>query len=134
MAYLVLYSAYQPAASLSLDHRCDGENSIAKENNRYGDGNVSQRNLRIRTSTGEPAASAVPGHHLHGDDRQPAIRLDVLRQSHEQAIRLGAEGHRLRVHAVRAVRDLAGADRGLVRRSPRAPDRRDLRRRARRPW
>src|SRR5947209_13761120 len=52
----------------------------------------------------------------NGDDRQLPVWLDVLRPRHPEEIRLGSRLDPVGVHAVRAVRDLAGADRGLVRR------------------
>src|ERR1700741_2200576 len=43
-----------------------------------------------RRSTGfTPLAPAAGRHRLYGDDRQPAIRLDAVRQPHEQGAWLG---------------------------------------------
>ena len=51
-----------------------------------------------------------------GDDRQLPIWLDVLRPRHPEEIRMGSRFDPVGVYAVRAVRDLAGAGRRLVRR------------------
>src|SRR5665811_439490 len=58
-------------------------------------------------------------HHLHGDDRQPAIWLDVIRQSDRSEIPLGPRGDPGRLHHLCVDRNLAGALRGF-------PDRRAL--------
>ena len=52
-------------------------------------------------------------HHLHGDDRQPAIRLDAFRRSDRQQIPLGSSGDSGRLHDFRVDGNVAGADRGL---------------------
>ena len=52
-------------------------------------------------------------HHLHGVYRQPAIRLDAIRQSDRSEISLGPCGDSGRLHHLRPDRNLAGADRGL---------------------
>ena len=57
------------------------------------------------------------GHRLHGDDRQPAIRLDVVCRSDEQGARLADSRHPNRLQHLRRARDMAHADRGLDRRS-----------------
>ncbi len=51
-----------------------------------------------------------------GDDRQLPIRLDILRPRYPEKIRMGSRIDPVGLHAVRAVRNLAGADRRLVRR------------------
>ena len=61
-------------------------------------------------------------HHLHGDDRQPAIRLDAVRQSDRPEISLGPRRDPGRLHDLRADRDLAGADRRLPDRQVRSED------------
>ena len=70
----------------------------------------------------------VIGIDLHGDDRQSAIRLDVLRSRYSEDVPLGTRGDPNRLHPVRPVRDLAGPDRGLVRRQV-GPEARHSRRR-----
>src|SRR5262245_19786825 len=57
--------------------------------------------------------SADLRHHLHGDDRQPAIRLDAVRQSDRTKISLEPGEHPGRLHAVRSLRYVVGADRRL---------------------
>ncbi len=52
-------------------------------------------------------------HHLHGDDRQSAIRLDAVRQSDRSEISLGPRGDPSRLHHFRSHRNLAGALRRL---------------------
>src|SRR5260370_1030093 len=52
-------------------------------------------------------------HHLHGDDRQPTIWLDAVRQPDRSEVPLGARGDSSRVHDLRSHRNLAGAVRGL---------------------
>ena len=62
-------------------------------------------------------------HHLHGDDRQPAIRLDAIRQSDQQGARLV---HRLdpgRLRHIHRARNMAHAGRGLDRRHARCATR-----------
>ena len=61
-------------------------------------------------------------HHLHGDDRQPAVRLDAVRQSDRSEVPLGSRRDPGRLHHLRAHRDLAGADRGLPDRQVRPED------------
>ena len=64
----------------------------------------------------DPLAAADDGRRLHGDDREPAIRLDTVRRSDRGEISLGPRRDPGRVHAVRFDRNLAGADRSVVRR------------------
>ncbi len=52
---------------------------------------------------------------LHGDDRQPPIRLDIVRRSNRQQIPLGPRRHPDRFHHLRRHGDLARSDRDMVR-------------------
>ena len=71
-------------------------------------------------------------HRLHVDDRQPAIRVDSVRQPDPSRARLESRRDPDRVYGLRLYRDVAGSDRGLVRRPLRPAHRRDVRGRARR--
>ncbi len=75
---------------------------------------------------------ARAGRHLHVDDRQPAVRLDALRESHPRPPRVGTPVDPARVHRVRRDRDVARAARRVHRRSDRPTVRRRDRRTARR--
>ena len=66
--------------------------------------------------------------HLHGLRRQPAIRLDAVRQSHRRQVPLGTRRHPGGIHDFRADRDLAGSGRRLSGRPLRAALGRDRRR------
>ena len=76
-----------------------------------------------------PLAAARDGHRLHGDDREPAIRLDAVRRSDRREKPLGPRRDPARLHDLRGDGNLAGPDRSLVRRQIRSEHRRDVRRR-----
>src|SRR5260370_3054118 len=59
--------------------------NLGEECNGYGYG-ISRYSARVGSDALGPARIR---HHLHGDDRQPAIRLDALRQSDRPAISFG---------------------------------------------
>ena len=86
-------------------------------------------NCRFK-SAGRPLAAVADRHRLHGDDREPPVRLDAVRGADRAEARLGPCFHPGRLHHLRAHRDMAGADRRLVRRPLRSQDRRGDRRRA----
>ena len=60
-------------------------------------------------------------HHLHGDDRQPAIWLDIVRAADQPRQWLGPPRHPGGVYRIRPVRDLAVAAGRLRDRPDRAP-------------
>src|SRR3954471_5666207 len=79
----------------------------------YGAGNSPYGHARQRYVS----LDAVGGwRRRDGDDRQLSIWLDVLRPRHSEELRMGSRIDPMGVHALRAVRDLAGAGRRLVRR------------------
>ena len=58
--------------------------------------------------------AAGAGDHLHGDDRQPAIRMDALRQSDARQDGMDERADPGRVLHLRADRDVARSRRGLA--------------------
>ncbi len=81
--------------------------------------------IRVCRALG-PACGRRP---LHGDDRQPAIRLDAVRQSDRSKISLGHCRHPVGFQHLYRDRNVAGAHRGLVCRSVWSPRRGRLGRR-----
>ena len=68
--------------------------------------------------------AAVARCRLHVDDRQPAVRLDALRQPDPRQARLECPGDPVRLLGLRRHRDVAGSLRGLSRRQDRTEARR----------
>jgi len=66
---------------------------------------------------GDAMGPTRPRHHLHGDDRQPAIRLDAVHRSDRTEVPLGPGGHSGRLHDLRRDRNVAAASRGVLDRS-----------------
>src|SRR4051812_1243694 len=71
---------------------------------------LGEENDNVYSITGLGCAESLRGYaleparhrrHLHGDDRQPAIRLDVLRAGNPEGVRLGPGCDPGRLHAVR---------------------------------
>src|SRR6266704_3198011 len=88
----------------------------------YG-GGCSPIDVRSTRQRGLSLDAADDRRRLNGDDRQLSVWLDLLRPGYPEDVRMGPRVDPVGVHPVRAVRDLARADRGLVRRSPWAPRR-----------
>ncbi len=78
--------------------------------------------------------AAHDGHRLHGDDREPAVRLDAVRQSDRRQIRMDQGSDSGCLRHFRPDGDLAGSHRGLPGRPLRAATRRDGRRPLLRHW
>ncbi len=95
-------------------------------------GNPTHRGERDRPGAAHsrlvPLDPAAAGHHLHGDDRQPAVRLDALRQPDLGQIRVDQGLDPGGLHDLRAAGDVARARRRLSRRQVRAASRRAGRR------
>src|SRR5947208_2917020 len=75
-------------------------------------------------SAHKPLASAFSWCRMHGDDRQPAIRLDLFRQSNEGVEPLGPRCDPGGVQSFRAYGNVADPDRRMVRGQIRTEDRR----------
>src|SRR5437899_930502 len=60
-----------------------------------------------------PMDTAGHGHRLHGDDREPAVWLDPVRQSHRGQIRLDQGCDSSCLHDFRVDGNVAGSHRGL---------------------
>src|SRR3954468_7174177 len=108
------HNTYQYAAPVTLDTSTE---ACPWDFGRSYDGNGSGHGARSSTCQRYLSLDAV-GHRRsrHGDDRELSIWLDILRPRHPEEIRMGPRIDPVGIHPLRAVRDLAGADRGLVRR------------------
>ena len=110
-------------------HRSARHQREAHALGRFNDRHGSRDGSRERTRQRQLSLDATGDRRRRdGDDRQLSIWLDVLRPRHPEEIRMGSRLDPVGVHAVRAVRDLAGAGRRLVRRQIRSAPRRSRRR------
>ena len=94
--------------------------------------NATNRTLSEQSPFGESMDATDHRRHLHGVRRQPAIRLDAVRQSDRREVSLGTRRHSSGIHHLRADRDLARPGRRLPGRPLRAAMGGDRRRHPRR--
>src|ERR1700730_13210554 len=82
---------------------------------------IQENNIRggyvVQGSGGEPLGSAGVRRRVHGHDRKPAIRLDIICHAARSKISLGPAGDTGGLYNLRARRNLARAVRGLPYRS-----------------
>src|SRR6185436_19409313 len=89
-------------------HKKQSRTATGTENGRNADNTATHNRFQC-----DALGAAYLRHHLHGDDRQPAIWMDALRQSDRSEISLGPRSDPSRLHDLRSDRDVAGADRRL---------------------